>query len=140
MTARELKQRGSVLIIASHEREAAHQLAQELKCRYVQFEAMYSTIHDVLVVCDEEKQAGKSRGGETGVHPGYLKPSMTVLDLTDSLHRSPLLREAELPGCAVVTPQQLWLEQVSLQAHLLTSKDVPRQILADAAPWLQDEE
>jgi 3-dehydroquinate dehydratase/shikimate dehydrogenase len=139
-TARELKQRGGVLVIASHEREAAHRLAQELSCRFVQFEALYTTLHDVLVVCDEEKHAGKSRGGETGIHPGYLKPNMTVLDLTDLLHRSPLLREAELRGCAVVTPQQLWLEQVSLQAHLLTSKDVPRQILADAAPWLQDEE
>jgi len=139
-TARELKQRGSVLILASHEREAAHHLAQELKCRFVQFEAMYTTLHDALIVCDEEKQSGKSRGGETGIHPGYLKPSMTVLDLTAPLHRSPLLREAELRGCAVVTPQQLWLEQVSLQAHLLTSKDVPRQILADAAPWLREEE
>ena len=140
MTARELKQRGSVLIIASHDREAAHHLAQELKCRFVQFEAMYSTLHDALIVCDEEKQSGKSRGGEAGIHPGYLKPNMTVMDLTAALHKSPLLEEAELRGCAIVLPQQLWLEQVALQTRLLTSKDVPRQILADAAPWLREDE
>jgi 3-dehydroquinate dehydratase/shikimate dehydrogenase len=129
MMARELKQHGSVLVIAGRDREAAHHLAQEMKCRFVQFEALYTTIHDVLIVCDE---------GD--IHPGYLKPSMTVLDLTAPLNKSSLLREAEARGCAVVVPRELWLEQVALQAHLLTSKNVPRQILADAAPWLQEEE
>jgi 3-dehydroquinate dehydratase / shikimate dehydrogenase len=131
--ARELKQRGSVLILAGHDRDAAHQLAQEMKCRFVQFEALYTTIHDALIVCDA-----------TTIHPGYLKPSMTVMDLTAPLGRggvtSSLLSEAKARGCVVVEPQQLWLEQVSLQAHLLTSKDVPRQLLADAAPWLTEEE
>jgi 3-dehydroquinate dehydratase/shikimate dehydrogenase len=128
MMARELSQRGSVLIIASHDRDAAHQLAQQLKCRFVQFEALYTTIHDVLIVCDEEKQGA--------IHPGYLKAGMTVLDLMSPVEKSPLLREAEARGCAVVTPQQLWLEQVSLQS----SKDVPRQLLEDSAPWLREED
>ncbi|HEY7427669.1 MAG TPA: type I 3-dehydroquinate dehydratase [Gemmataceae bacterium] len=131
MMARELAQHGSVLIIASHDRDVAKHLAQEMKCRFVVFEALYTTMHDVLIVCDEEKQGS--------IHPGYLRPGMTVLDLTSPLQKSPLLREAETRGCAVVTPQQLWLEQVALQVHLLTSKDVPRQLLADAASWLMDE-
>ncbi len=125
---RELKQRGSVLIFAGQDREAAHHLAQELKCRFVQFEALYTTIHDVLIVCDE-----------MNIHPGYLKPGMTVLDLTSPLQASSLLREAEARGCTVVTPREMWLEQVALQTHLLTSKNVPRQILADAAPWLLED-
>jgi shikimate 5-dehydrogenase len=130
--ARELAQRGSVLIIASHDRDAAHQFAQQMKCRFVQFEALYTTIHDVLIVCDEEKQGT--------IHPGYLKPGMTVMDLTAPLRKSSLLREAETRGCVVVAPQQLWLEQAAQQAHLLTSKDVPRQLLADAASWLTEED
>jgi 3-dehydroquinate dehydratase/shikimate dehydrogenase len=128
MIGRELAQRGSVLIIAGQDREAAHQLAQKLKCRFVQFEALYTTIHDVLIVCEESK-----------IHPGYLNPGMTVLDLTSPLQPSSLLREAKERGCLVIEPRLLWLEQVALQTHLLTSKDVPRQILADAAPWLLDE-
>jgi 3-dehydroquinate dehydratase/shikimate dehydrogenase len=129
MMASELKQHGSVLIIAGRDREAAHHLAQEMKCRFVQFEALYTTIHDVLIVCDEDD-----------IHPGYLKPGMTVMDLTASLPKSTLLREAESRGCAVVVPRELWLEQVALQAHLLTGKKVPRQILANAFPCLQEEE
>lgn len=128
MMARELSQRGSVLIIAGHDRDAAHQLAQQVKCRFVHFEALYTTIHDVLIVCDEAK-----------IHPGYLNSSMTVLDLTSPLQPSSLLREAEARGCTAVMPRDVWLEQVSLQAHLLTSKEVPRQILSDATPWLGEE-
>jgi shikimate dehydrogenase len=129
MIGRELTQRGSIVIIAGHDRDAAHQLAQEQKCRFVQFEALYTTIHDVLIVCDE-----------TNIHPGYLKSSMTVMDLTSPLQPSSLLREAQTRGCTVATPRQVWLEQTALQTHLLTGKDVPRQVLEDAVPWLREED
>jgi 3-dehydroquinate dehydratase/shikimate dehydrogenase len=128
---RELKERGCALIIASHDKAAAHQLAQELECRFVQFEAMYSTNHDVLIVCDTDK---------TPIHPGYLKSGMTVLDARSEVGTSSLVREAQQRGCAVVAARQLWLEQVAMQARLLTGKEVPAQLLADAAPWLLDEE
>ena len=51
---------------------------------HVQFEAIYSTMHDVLVVCSDErdKLREKSRSGEAGVHGSYLKPGMTVMDLS----------------------------------------------------------
>lgn len=125
---RELAKRGSVPIVAARDRDAAQQLAQQLQCRFVAFEGLYTTMHDVLIACDE-----------SNIHPGYLKAGMTVLDLTAPLASSPLLREAQARGCAVVTPYQLWLEQVALQAHLLTSKDVPRDVLAEAASWLTAE-
>jgi 3-dehydroquinate dehydratase / shikimate dehydrogenase len=128
MMGRELAKHGSVLIVAGRDRDAAHQLAQQLKCRFVPFEALYTTIHDVLIVCDDST-----------IHPGYLNAGMTVLDLTSPLASSPLLREAQARGCAVVTPYQLWLEQAALQAHLLTSKDVPRHVLAEATSWLTEE-
>jgi 3-dehydroquinate dehydratase/shikimate dehydrogenase len=136
---RELKERGCMLVIASHDKEAAHRVAVELECRYIQFEALYSTNHDVLVICDGEKAAG-TRGGDDSVHPGYLKRGMTVLDARSALGKSHLVREAEVRGCAVVAARQLWLEQVALQARLLTSKEVPLEVLSKAAPWLMDEE
>jgi 3-dehydroquinate dehydratase/shikimate dehydrogenase len=129
---RELKEGGCALVIAGHDRDAAHRLAQELGCRFVKFEGLYSTAHDVLIVCE---------GGQgPGVHPGYLKPGMTVLDARAALGHSPLLVEAAQRGCSVVSPQQLWLEQAALQARLLTGKEVPREGLAGAAPWLFEEE
>src|SRR5438094_722940 len=72
---------GAREIIAVPGLNAVRDLAQALECRHVLFEAIYTTIHDVLVVCDTEKDH-KARSGEVGVHPGYLRSGMTVLDLT----------------------------------------------------------
>jgi shikimate 5-dehydrogenase len=133
--AAEVKQRGGVVIVASHARKAAQELAQALECRFVQFEALYSTMHDVLLVCDDEAEPAKAgKPAVAGLHPGYLKPGMTVLDLTTPTKKTPLVREAELRGCGVVTPHALLLDQIETQARLITGKDVPREVLAAAVP------
>jgi hypothetical protein len=106
----------------------------------VQFEALYSTMHDVLIVCDEEKEEVKGRSGAAGVHPGYLKAGMTVLDLTAGLRTSPLLREAEARGCTAVPPRELFLDHVEAQTRLFTSRQPPSAVLAKALPaWLTEE-
>jgi 3-dehydroquinate dehydratase/shikimate dehydrogenase len=135
--ARGVQQQGGAVIIAGHDRDAAHRLAHDLGCRHVLFEAIYTTLHDLLIVCDEE--AGQAQG-RVRLHPGYLKPGMVVLDLMADLETTPLLREAQTRGCAVVTPRQVWFEQTARQARLLTGKDVPPEVLMNAVPWLADEE
>src|SRR5262249_15610931 len=42
--ARVVQARGAGLVIASHHRDKAQRLAQDLGCRYVRFEALYSTM------------------------------------------------------------------------------------------------
>jgi 3-dehydroquinate dehydratase/shikimate dehydrogenase len=133
---RELKQHGCALIIASYDREAAHAIARELDGRHVLFEALYTTMHDILIVCDGEKDREAAQGRKLAVHPGYLRSDMTVLHVAPGLHVSTLVRAAQARDCAVVTPYQLWLDQVALQARLLTGENVPRQILVDAVAWL----
>jgi shikimate 5-dehydrogenase len=64
---------------------------------------------------------------------------MTILDLTASVRRTKFVREAMERGCAVVTPQLLWLDQITAQAKLLTGKDVPRKVFEEAVPWLGEE-
>jgi 3-dehydroquinate dehydratase/shikimate dehydrogenase len=127
-----VKHQGGIVVVTSRDRAAAQQLAQALQCRHIPFEALYSTIHDVLIVCDEEKGEREGRTAEAGVHPGYLKPGMTVLDLAAGWQRSGLVQTAADRGCAVVQPRELWLSQLARQARLMTGKDVPREVLAGA--------
>jgi 3-dehydroquinate dehydratase/shikimate dehydrogenase len=137
--AMELQQRGGCVILASHQKKAGQELAQELGCRFAQFEALYSTLHDVLIVCDEEKDHAPTRTASAGLRASYLKPGMTVLDLTASLRDSELLKEAGPRGCHVVRAQQVLLEQLGLVAQMLTSKQVPMEVLAEALPtWLTE--
>jgi 3-dehydroquinate dehydratase/shikimate dehydrogenase len=136
-----LKERGGVIIIASHNKEAARQMAQTLECRHVLFEALYSTMHDVLVVCDDERNQGKAKtqSGEAGLHASYLRPGMTVMDLTSGAQSSHLLREAIARGCNAVSPRHVLREQLGLQLRLITGKEVSRALLDKALASVKDE-
>lgn len=130
---REVKRHGGNLIICSHDRKAGQQTAQQLDCRSIQFEALYTTSHDVLIVCDEEKDEGLGRGA-AGVHPGYLKPGMVVMDLTTALRRTELLQGAADRGCLIVDPQDTLLDQIEVQARKISNKQTPRDVLSSAIP------
>ena len=134
-----VQQRGGAVIFASHDRNKVKELAVELQCRHVLFDAIYSTMHDVLIVCDEEKEQAPRKEGST-IHPGYLKAGMTVMDLTATVGKSALLREAESRGCAIVSPKQVLLDHLATQAKMLTGKDVPREVLLAATPAFAEED
>src|SRR5262249_11171222 len=98
--AHRMQKNGGLPVVASRDKAAAQQPAQALGSRHVQFDAVYSTLHDVLIVCAEEQRHAtlKHRPGETGLHAGYLKRSMTVMDLTALTRPSELLAGAEERG------------------------------------------
>jgi 3-dehydroquinate dehydratase/shikimate dehydrogenase len=134
--ARELLARGVKLIIAAQDRERAHRLANLLGCRYILVDAIYTTMHDVLVVCPEDQDLGV----HATIHPGYVRPGMTVLDLTAGLSGSTLLREARVRGAAVVSPRQLFLDRLAVQMKLLTGQEAPCETFAAALERISEDE
>ena len=129
--AGEVQRSGGGAILASHKRKAGQQAAQEVGCRFAAFDAIYTVMHDALVVCDEERDESP-RGA--GIHPTYLKPGMTVMDVTSGAARSELLREAELRRCLVVQPLDLLVSLLEQQARTLSGKTIPREALLAAIP------
>jgi shikimate dehydrogenase len=136
------KRRGGLLTLASHEYEEAGRIAHDLECRHIRFEGLYTTAHDVLVVCDDESTGGKARrrADWSGIHPGYLRPGMTVMDLTGAGMSTSLLREAQALGCRVITPMQALLRQVAAQALLIIGKETPPEVLEQTVRTVLDEE
>ncbi len=135
------RERGARLIIASHRKEAAHELAQALECRFVQWEALYSTMHDCVVVCADEREHVKAKAGaaDGGLHPGFLKPGMVVMDLT-AARPTPFLAAAKQRGCRAVLPAEILPEQLARQASLVTGQpaDINR-IRESLAPFFEEE-
>lgn len=129
--ANQVQRNGGNAIIASGAKKTGQAVAQAVGCRYVAFEALYTTMHDVLIVCDEEKDAKTGKGG---IHAGYLKSGMTVMDLTAGAKNSTLLREAAGRGCDIVAPLDLLVDLLELQARTLTGKPVPRAVVRAAIP------
>ncbi len=136
------KRRGGLLTLASHQRAAVKQIAQDLQCRYIQFEALYTTPHDVLVVCDDENAEGKAKrpAGKSGIHAGYLRPGMTVMDLTGAGGTTSLRHEAETRGRNTLASKQVMLQQVAAQTRQLTGKETPAGVLEQALSRVVDED
>ncbi len=133
--AGEVQRQGGSAILASHQRKLGLEIAQKIGCRFVAFEALYSTMHDCLVVCDDEKDHKDARQGvASGVHVGYLKPGMVVMDLSANTRDSELIREAGMRGATTVKPKDLLLQLLQLQAKALVGKETPIAILENAIP------
>lgn len=136
MVAGAFKAGGSSLMWASRDRAAVQTASQSFGGRQVLWEAVYNTSHDVLVI---GRDGAKDEEDELPFHPGYLKPGMTVMDLTAGERPSPFQRAAEERGCAVVSPSRLLVEQVREHARR-HGADVPAAVLTDRlAEWLPTE-
>lgn len=110
LIARAIQPHGGIPIFTSHDPDEAKDAAHFAGCRHVPYEALYSTLHDVLVVCEEPKpdKTPRNRVARTGpVHPGYLRPGMVVADLTDLPRRTELLNGAVERGCLPVEPHRI---------------------------------
>jgi 3-dehydroquinate dehydratase/shikimate dehydrogenase len=137
-----LRRAGGILIIASHNRDAAKQMAKDLGCRQIRFDALHSTSHDILVVCDEEREAFavKKSGQAAGIHTGYFREGMTLVDPTVDLQMSPLLHDAKVHGCHIVEPRRILREQIALQIKLIAGKAPSSAALEESlAALLADE-
>ncbi len=129
--AREIIRAGGNVILASRDKKAGQAAAQQLSCRFIATDALYGTMHDALVVC---QNAIDERTGKTELHPGYLNPGMFVMDLTAGVRRTDFLREAESRAVKIVQPLELTLDVLELQAKTLIGKDIPRDLLRTAIP------
>ncbi len=129
--ARDVQRAGGSAILACRDKKAGQVAAQKIGCRYLALDALYSTMHDVLIVCEN---AVDQRTGKTELYPSYLKPGMFVMDLTAGVRLTTFLREAQSRTGAIVQPLELTLDVLELQAKTLIGKDIPRDLLRAAIP------
>ncbi len=136
--ARAIKERGGKLIFSGANKDEAAKYCRMLGGRHVQFEGIYSTLHDIVVVSREPGDDGADESRT--LLPNYLKPGMTVMDLTDLPRETDFSREARLRGCHVVSGRNMLVEQVRRQVKRLTERDVPVDILEAAMAGLVEED
>jgi shikimate 5-dehydrogenase len=127
-------------MFAGKERADAQRMSQIFGGRQLPWEAIYQTMHDVLVVSrdgpkpDEEEE-------ELPVHPGYLRNTMYVLDATSVGQTSPFQREAKSRGCGVVHPGRFLLEQVRSHVRRVSGQEIDAQVLeAKMTDWMPPDE
>jgi len=85
------------------------------------------TLVDVLVIADPALKCGTSHGS---INPSLLRPSMTVVDVSNPPLVHPLLEEAIERGCRTVAPRAIYEHQVAAQYKVITGKELPGEALA----------
>ncbi|HEX3313251.1 MAG TPA: type I 3-dehydroquinate dehydratase, partial [Gemmataceae bacterium] len=126
LIAAEVQAQGGNAVLASNDKGTGLSMAREHSCRYVQWEAIYSTLHDVLIVMTPDAAAA--------IQANYVKPGQAVVDLTAHLTPTPLLIEAERRGALVVSPIEIFLDETTEIARMLTAKPIEREMLREAIP------
>jgi 3-dehydroquinate dehydratase/shikimate dehydrogenase len=125
--AARVQQSGGIPILAGADVQEGQRVAGAVGCRFIHRQALYATLHDVLILCEEAE-----------VHPGYLKSGMTVVDLTTLPRPSGLLTEAQRRGCLVVAPAQVLVELVARLARAIAGQEVARELLVETLKPLLD--
>ena len=130
--ARKVKKRGAVVIFADHDQNTAQQFSRRFAGRHIRPEAIFTTLHDVVILGSEPGGGSDDGNNQQVFHPGFLKPGMTVMDLLARPRPTPLMVEAGLRGCAVVEPLEMLFEQVRGLAFRLRGEEASRPALKQA--------
>ncbi|MEE8045903.1 MAG: hypothetical protein V3T49_03600, partial [Dehalococcoidia bacterium] len=101
-------------------------LAQTFNSTYVPFSEIYQTKPDVAVFADPALEMGYSR---TELNPSFLRPPMIVIDVTTMPQEGDFIIEARRRSCTVVTPRQVYGDQISAMFKSITGKELPAEAL-----------
>ncbi len=121
--------RHGLVSVCGGDDEAAQQTAERFSVRYVPRASLYDTLADVVVLADRSVQLGHQHGA---LNPAYLRPGMTVVDVTSLPAETAFLEEARQRGCRVVDPAAIFADLVGLQFRSLSGRELPVEAVSDA--------
>ncbi|MBM3983674.1 MAG: shikimate dehydrogenase, partial [Planctomycetes bacterium] len=129
-----LHREGAQITIASRTYERAQKLAEDVKCKAVDWHARHNVSFDVLVNCTPVGM--HPNVDEAPCHFSVLKPGTTVFDTIYNPETTLLIREARSRGCDTVTGVDMFVRQAARQVELFTGLtpdlDAMRQIVRKA--------
>jgi 3-dehydroquinate dehydratase/shikimate dehydrogenase len=113
-----LHREGAQITITGRTYERAQKLAEEVKCKAVDWHARHSVSFDVLVNCTPVGM--HPNVDEAPCHFSVMKPGMTVFDTIYTPETTLLLREARGRGCYTITGVDMFVRQAARQIELFT--------------------
>ena len=129
--AHALKREGAALSIANRTFERAHDLAEEIGCKCVDWAARHNVMCDTLINCTSVGMHPNL--DESPIHNSFLKPGLMVFDSIYTPETTLLVREARGRGCHVLTGVDMFVRQAGLQFKLFTRIEPPLELMANVA-------
>jgi 3-dehydroquinate dehydratase/shikimate dehydrogenase len=124
-------QRKGLVSVCGPDDDESRKTAAQLQCRFVPYQNLYDTLCDAIIIADSKLVAGQKQGN---INPSLLRPTHTVVDVTDPPEENSLFTEARHRGCKLVEPATVYREQIRAQFKALTGKDLPQSAMAAGFP------
>jgi 3-dehydroquinate dehydratase/shikimate dehydrogenase len=115
-----LHREGAQITITCRTYERAQKLAEDVKCKAVDWHARHSITCDVLINCTPVGM--HPNVDESPCHFSILKPGMTVFDTIYTPETTLLIREARVRGCDTITGVDMFVRQAARQIELFTGE------------------
>ncbi|MBP3955756.1 shikimate dehydrogenase [Gemmata sp. G18] len=109
---------GAQITIAARTYERAQKLAEDVKCKAVDWHARHSVSFDVLINCTPVGM--HPNVDESPCHFSVLKPGTIVFDTIYTPETTLLIREARARGCDTITGVDMFVRQAARQIELFT--------------------
>ncbi|RPI89044.1 MAG: hypothetical protein EHM42_03700 [Planctomycetaceae bacterium] len=98
-----------------------------MNARHVPTAVLYDTLCDVVVVAEGEAHSslsGTKAGGGLKINPSFLRPHMQVIDLTQMVGDSTLMKEARSRGCKVIEPSAVLADYLAQTFKAISTRDL----------------
>jgi 3-dehydroquinate dehydratase/shikimate dehydrogenase len=141
-----LHREGAQITITARTHDRAQKLAEDVKCRVVDWHARHSVSFDVLVNCTPVGM--HPNVDEAPCHFSILKPGTVVFDTVYTPETTLLIREARARGCDTITGVDMFVRQAARQVELFTGltpdldamRQLTRKALSPLTKAFQDDE
>ncbi len=118
--AHSLHREGSQITITSRTEDRTQRLAEEVKCKAVDWHARHNVTFDVLINCTPVGM--HPNVDEAPVHFSVLKPGVIVFDTIYNPETTLLIREARSRGCETITGVDMFVRQAARQFELFVGQ------------------
>jgi 3-dehydroquinate dehydratase/shikimate dehydrogenase len=125
--AHALHRDGALVAIASRSAEKTHQLAEEVGCRAVDWEARHNLTIEILINCTPVGMHPNL--DEMPIHSSFLRAGLMVMDCVYTPETTLLIKEARSRGCHVITGVDMFVRQAALQFQIFTGESAPLDLM-----------
>ena len=137
---------GAHVTITSRTVERAEKLANELGCKFCDWQARHNAIQsNVIVNCTPVGM--HPNVDESPLHASFLKPGLVIFDTVYNPEHTLLIRDAEARGCSVISGVDMFVRQAAKQFELFTGiapplediRELLRKAMSPVTKAMQDE-
>lgn len=118
------KRKGLLSVAAANDDEA-RQVAQLSGARFIPLANLYDTLCDLVLITEAHSADAQQRAGGVKLNPAFLRPPMSVTDLSDLPGETPLLAEARERGCRIIEPSAIFGDYLGTIFKTISGKGLP---------------